>query len=68
MIDIDTLPLSALLTSRQAAEVLNVPEGTLAQWRTRRCGPTFFKLGAQARYRVSDLREFLSRSVREVAA
>jgi excisionase family DNA binding protein len=51
-----------LLTPKEAAEFLGVPEGTLAQWRSQRRGPSYFKLeGRLVRYRASDLENYLSR-------
>lgn len=50
---------NALVTSRQAAEILGVPEGTLGQWRFAGRGPKFVKVGRMVRYRVSDIDEYL---------
>ncbi len=45
-----------LLTTAQAAEVLNVPVGTLRWWRHAKTGPRSFALGPRmVRYRHSDL-------------
>lgn len=53
--------MTALLTPRQAAEFLGVPEGTLAQWRSQRRGPPYIKLEARlVRYRAADLETWLS--------
>jgi len=52
----------ALLTSKQTAELLGLPEGTLAQWRSQRRGPPYIKLeGRLVRYRQSDLEDYLAR-------
>lgn len=49
-----------LLTPKQAAELLGIPEGTLAQWRSQRRGPPYIKLESRlVRYRCSDLEEWL---------
>lgn len=54
----------ALLTSKQAAQYLGVPESTLAQWRSQRRGPLFVKLELRlVRYRASDLEEWIGRHV-----
>jgi predicted DNA-binding transcriptional regulator AlpA len=45
----------ALLNVEDAAEVLNLKSQTLNEWRTRRVGPPFCKLGRSVRYRMSDL-------------
>jgi excisionase family DNA binding protein len=51
-----------LLTPKEAADLLGVPEGTLAQWRSQRRGPSYIKLeGRLVRYRASDLENYLSR-------
>ena len=50
-----------LLTPAQAAEMLGIPEGTLAQWRSQRRGPTFIKLeGRLVRYRARDLEGYIA--------
>jgi hypothetical protein len=60
VIDIETLPPSALLNEKQVAEVLGVPPGTLNMWRCQRRVPLpWIKLGKQVRYRVSDIKTFL---------
>jgi excisionase family DNA binding protein len=56
-----TNALATLLTPGQAAEVLSVPRGTLAQWRSQRRGPAFVKLeGRLVRYRSTDLEKYIS--------
>jgi excisionase family DNA binding protein len=55
-------PAARLLTPKQAAEFLGVPEGTLAQWRSQRRGPSFIKLeGRLVRYRLSDVENYVCR-------
>lgn len=55
------------LTPRQTAELLNVPEATLAVWRsTNRVVLPFFKLGHHVRYRRSDLERFIERNLRNL--
>jgi predicted DNA-binding transcriptional regulator AlpA len=50
-----------LLTPKEAAEFLEIPAGTLAQWRSQRRGPPYIKLEERlVRYRRSDLEEYLS--------
>jgi len=57
---------SPLLTPAQAADVLGIPEGTLAQWRSQRRGPAFIKLeGRLVRYRSTDLEKYISARVVE---
>lgn len=43
------------LTTREAAEVLGMHPGTLANWRSRRIGPPWLKLGKSIRYRRCEL-------------
>jgi predicted DNA-binding transcriptional regulator AlpA len=51
----------SLLTPKEAAAFLGIPEGTLAQWRSQRRGPRYIKLEERlVRYRVPDLEEYLS--------
>lgn len=53
------------LTPKQTAEILNVPQTTLAVWRcTNRVVLPYFKLGSHVRYRRSDLEEFIQRHLR----
>lgn len=55
---------SALLTPKQAAEYLGIPETTLAQWRSQRRGPPFIKLELRlVRYRMVDLQTYLSERI-----
>jgi predicted DNA-binding transcriptional regulator AlpA len=51
-----------LLTPKETAGFLGIPEGTLAQWRSQRRGPPYIKLeGRLVRYRALALQEYLSR-------
>jgi excisionase family DNA binding protein len=55
-----------LLTREQAAKYLNLSPQTLAGWAsTGRYGLRFVKLGKLARYRVSDLDEFVEARTRD---
>lgn len=50
-----------LLTSAQAAQVLNVPVGTLRYWRHAGTGPKSFAIGKRTvRYRRGDLDNWLT--------
>ena len=56
----------ALLTAREAAEYLGVPETTLAQWRSQRRGPPYIKPELRlVRYRHSDLETYLGQHLVE---
>lgn len=53
------------LTPRQTATLLNVPEATLAVWRsTNRVSLPFFKLGHHVRYRRTDIERFIAQNLR----
>ncbi len=45
-------------TEREAAEVLRVHPGTLANWRWRKCGPAFYRLEGKICYSKRDLIRF----------
>jgi excisionase family DNA binding protein len=49
-----------LLTRRETAEYLALPERTLAAWAYKGIGPRFYKVGRWTRYRAEDLREWLA--------
>lgn len=56
------------MTPAQASEFLQVPEATLAVWRsTNRVVLPFFKIGSHVRYRKSDLQAFIAQQMRNVA-
>ncbi len=66
--DLAQNPASENMTPKQAADFLNVPEATLAVWRsTNRVILPFFKLGHHVRYRRSDLEKFIDKSMRNAA-
>lgn len=41
---------SDLLDQHEVSEILRIPVGTLAQWRSRKKGPPWAKLGGRVRY------------------
>lgn len=54
----------SLLTPKETSELLCVPEGTLAQWRSQRRGPAFLKLEDRlVRYRRSDLEHYIASKI-----
>ncbi len=54
-----------LLTPKEAAEFLGVPESTLAQWRSQGRGPLYVKLESRlVRYRATDLESYILSSLR----
>lgn len=54
-----------LMNTREAAEYLGLAPSTLEHWRLMepRQGPTLVRLGAQVRYRKSDLDDFIEASI-----
>jgi len=52
------------VSSKQAAHVLGIPEGTLRYWRCIGSGPAWVKLGRRTLYSVDDLVEFIARGRR----
>jgi hypothetical protein len=48
-----------LFTPAQLSAVLDVPVGTLANWRYLGRGPKFVRIGRHVRYRSEDLRSWL---------
>ena len=49
-----------LLTTAEAAELLNTPAATLRGWRHQGIGPTSFSMGALVRYRREDIMDWLN--------
>ena len=49
-----------LYSEEEVFELTGVPVPTLRDWRYRRKGPAFVKLGARVRYRESDLDAWLN--------
>lgn len=48
-----------LLDDSQSAKILSLAKGTLAVWRTQGKGPTYVKIGANVRYKYSELQRFI---------
>jgi hypothetical protein len=64
-IDLDSIPVSQLLTPEQAAEILHVGPATLSVWRcTGRYALPYLKMGHKVFYRAGDLRAFIARRTR----
>jgi Helix-turn-helix domain len=49
------------LTEKAAAEYLDIPAGTLRNWRFVGKGPAYFRIGSAVRYEVADLDAFVQR-------
>jgi hypothetical protein len=54
-----TLPTSPLLNAVQAAHYLQVTERALEDWRFRRVGPAYVRVGRQVRYDIRALDAWL---------
>ncbi len=44
-----------LLTNEQAAERLGIQPGTLENWRVRKFGPPYIKMGKVVRYEINEV-------------
>jgi hypothetical protein len=53
-------PPQQLASSADVAELLQVPEHTLAQWRWRGTGPAFIRVGRYVRYDLADVQRWLA--------
>lgn len=60
----DAKPMTKLIPTKEAAEMLGTTEGTLKSWRSRGLGPKWVKLGAAVRYDVEELLDFIKRNTR----
>lgn len=54
-----THTLDALLSVDEVAEYLQIPRGTLANWRYQGIGPTYIRVGRHVRYRANDVDDWL---------
>lgn len=54
----DSRPLA---TRQEVAEYIRIPSTTLDQWAYRGVGPRYHKVGRHARYRWSDVEQWLER-------
>lgn len=54
-----------LLTPEDVSAYLVIPVKTLADWRTKRTGPAFMRMGVHVRYRQSDIDEYVEKLARE---
>lgn len=55
--------ISALLTTTEAAQFLNIQPSTLEQQRWNGTGPRFCKIGRNVRYRLADLEDYVNQRV-----
>jgi len=50
-----------LMTINEVATMLQIPVGTMYQWRHRGLGPAGFRIGRHVRYRLTDVEAWLDR-------
>lgn len=65
--DLAPLGLDPLLSIKELAAYLGIPEATLRDWRVDGKGPSSIRVGGQVRYAISDVRAWLE-AHREPAA
>jgi predicted DNA-binding transcriptional regulator AlpA len=54
-----TMTLTPLLSHKETAKILNVAEQTLYNWRHRRIGPDYIKIGSKPMYRPEDIEKYM---------
>jgi len=47
------------LSTHDVEKLYGIKRGTLANWRTRRTGPDYFKIGKIVRYHATELNEYM---------
>jgi excisionase family DNA binding protein len=62
------MTLAQLLTTRQVAELLQISEGCVRNWRSEQYGPPFVRVGRMIRYKTADVEEWLAREIPGIAA
>ena len=53
-------PLDQMIDEKGVADILCMPVRTLQDWRARRYGPQFYKLGKSVRYNLFEVREWVA--------
>jgi len=48
-----------LITAVQVSEITGIPTATLAQWRYRKCGIPYLRIGGLVRYDLADVEAYL---------
>ena len=66
LIDLEGLPIAALVSARHAAAVLDSSPSVLANWRSQRRGPPYCGNGDFIRYRLRDLHAWMAHRADEV--
>lgn len=54
------MPDPQYISPEDLAQMLNVPVGTVYQWRTRGVGPAGFRVGKHVRYRREDVERWIA--------
>ncbi|HVS73686.1 MAG TPA: helix-turn-helix domain-containing protein [Phycisphaerae bacterium] len=57
------IPQKVLLTTAEAAQVLDLRKETLDAWRQQKRGPKYVKVGSNVRYRRTDIDAYIERNV-----
>lgn len=55
-----------LLEAKKVAEIFGIDELTLANWRSRKVGPPYVKVGHLVRYKLADIQAYIERNVRNL--
>jgi hypothetical protein len=63
--EIENLPDDAFVTSRHAAALIDTTPGQMANWRMHRRGPPFVSGRRFIRYRIADLRAYMTNRIQE---
>lgn len=58
--------MSKLLTPGEVSAITGIPTATLAQWRYRKQGPRYLRIGRLVRYDLADVDTYLQRCRIEV--
>jgi predicted DNA-binding transcriptional regulator AlpA len=51
--------MERLLTTKEVSEITAISVSALEQWRLKGIGPRFVKIGRMARYKLSDIQNYL---------
>lgn len=57
-----------LMDQGDVADMLGISTKTLENWRWRKTGPRYFKIGRLARYRMADVQEFIQTLIEQEVA
>lgn len=50
-----------MISPKQAAETFGLNEGTLANWRSQKRGPKYYKVGRLVKYRLEDVEAWVNK-------